>query len=72
VDWPNNPGQRPHGLHEFVETVGNVFKGGGPIHSDPFSVLLEHGLHQTVFAVERFVTEAIAVCDPAFVDLFVF
>ena len=56
---------------DMLNTVGNVFKRSRPIDCDPLTVLLQHRLGQTLIAVQGFVTEAVAVGDPAFVDVFV-
>ena len=57
---------------DLAQTIGDVFEGRGPIHRQPFAVLLEHGLGESVGAVERLVGEAVAIGDPALIDGLVF
>jgi hypothetical protein len=55
-----------------LQAVGHVAQRGVPVHRLPLAALLDHGLGQARIAVQRFVAEAVAVGDPAFVDGFVF
>ena len=57
---------------DLAQAIGDIFERRGPIHRQPFAVLLEHGLGQPIWAVECFVGEAIAVSDPALIDGLVF
>jgi hypothetical protein len=56
---------------DLLQAVGHVLQCGLPIHLAPFAILLEHGLGQALVAVQGFVGEAVAVGDPALVDVFV-
>ena len=54
-----------------LQTIRHIFECGLPIDFFPLAALLQHGLGQTLVAVQSFVAETVAVSDPAFVDLFV-
>ncbi len=56
---------------DLLEAVGHVFERGLPVDGFPFAALLEHGAGQALVAVEGLIREAVAVGDPAFVDVFV-
>jgi hypothetical protein len=56
---------------DLLQAVGHVFQRGLPVDFLPLAALLEHGLGQAFVAVQRFVGEAVAVGNPAFVDFFV-
>ena len=57
---------------DALEPVGHVGQRGIPVHRLPDPALLDHRLRQPRLAVQRLVAEAVAVGDPAFVDVFVF
>mmetsp|Transcript_8062 Transcript_8062/g.15621 ORF Transcript_8062/g.15621 Transcript_8062/m.15621 type:complete len:463 (-) Transcript_8062:293-1681(-) len=54
-----------------LQAIGDVFQRGGPVDLLPGTALLDHRRGQARVAVQRFIAEAVAVGDPAFVDLFV-
>ncbi len=56
---------------DLAQAVGHVFERGLPVHRLPRAALLDHGGGQAVGAVERFIGEAVAVGQPAFVDVVV-
>ena len=57
---------------DLVQTIGHIFQSGLPVDFFPLTALLDHGGAQTVGTVQGFVREAIAVGNPALVDVFVF
>jgi hypothetical protein len=54
---------------DLLQAVGHVFQRGLPVDRLPLAALLEHGRGQALGAVQRFVREAVAVGQPAFVDV---
>src|SRR5690606_1521015 len=60
-------------LAHRIEAVHHDLQGIGPRGFAPLAVLaLDHGVGQPVFGIQAFVGEAIAIADPAFVDIVVF
>ena len=57
---------------DTLQAVGDVVQRRRPIDRLPRTALLDHRLRQPAVAVQRFVREAVAVGDPALVDVFVF
>ena len=55
-----------------VQTIGNIFQRHLPIHCLPLPALLDHGLRQTLRAIECFITEAVTVGNPALINFFIF
>ena len=56
---------------DLLQAVGDVFQRGLPINGLPLAALLEHRCSQPLAAVERFIGEAVTICNPAFVDGFI-
>ncbi len=56
---------------DALQAVGHIAQRGVPVHRLPGSALLDHRLRQPLRAVECLVREAVAVGDPAFVDVLV-
>ena len=70
-------GQRADADHamlglDSLQAVGHVGQRDVPLDRAPLTVLLDHRTVQTLVAVERLVAEAVAIGNPAFVDVFVF
>ena len=53
---------------DLIEPIGYVLECGLPVHLQPLTVLLEHGLGQAFFAIEGLVREAVTIGNPALVD----
>ncbi len=56
---------------DVAQTVGGVFQRNLPFHFLPLAVLLDHRLGQALGGIQSFIGEAVAVGQPAFVDVFV-
>ena len=56
----------------LVQAVGHILQGSLPVDFFPLTALFDHGGAQTVGTVQGLVGEAIAVGNPALVDVFVF
>ena len=57
---------------DLFQAICHVFQRGLPVNGFPLAALLEHGAEQTLVAVQRFIRKAVAVGDPAFIDVFIF
>ena len=57
---------------DLLHAIGHIFQGCSPVHGMPMAVLFDHRLGQTVGAVQGLVAEAVAIGNPAFIDVFVF
>ena len=54
-----------------LEAISNVLKSCLPVHFLPNAALLQHGLGEAIFAIERFVGKTVTVRDPALIHCFV-
>ena len=68
--------QRADGLGAMImanvlEAVGNVLQCCLPVHFLPNTALLQHGLSEAIFAIERFVGKTVTVRDPALIHCFI-
>ena len=57
---------------DLIQAIGHIFQSSLPVDFFPLTALLDHGRAQTVGTVQGFVGEAIAIGNPALVDVFVF